>query len=556
MKSQQRTNLIAILLLTIGVQARSADHHPIGTVHVKLRDGVALATSVTLPSDTSTPFPVIFLRTPYGKEAETDARLHYTASGYALVTQDCRGTGESEGAFEPYLHEKDDGYDALEWISNQPWCDGNVGMIGASYEGQVQWLAAASAHPMLKTIIPQVSGTDPFLDVPYDHGILKLSMIDWAYHMSHPGRADPDYVWDRLFTLPITMIDDAFYGVDVPLWDQWTRMDDPADWMKARFLDDMAQVDIPILYVSGNWDVEALSTQLNWLKLRAFGKKHQHLLFGPWEHTAFLGTVPTTFSGVEHGAASRLDFEDIWLAWFDRWLKGKDNGVDLEEPVQFFITGRNEWAFLEDWPSSTYRTRTYHLDLTNEQQRWYSLDTTIAAPASAEYVYVPQVVRLNMDPEFSETAYYARDTAAGNDLAMLSAPFTRNTVLAGPAYVDLEFALDQPDADVFVLIAEVDTAGRIRVLGHPGKMRAMFRDQKELRPVVIGQNHKAKVDLFPFAHEFSKGSRLAVIVRSDWFPRYLRNSGTGQPIATNTELRSVTVGITSASQLILYELVE
>ncbi len=521
---------------------------------VPMRDGITLSTSVGKPDMGGPAFPVIFVRTPYGKGAESEARAHFIQNGYVVVTQDCRGTGESAGSFEPYLQEKEDGYDALEWISEQPWCDGNVGMIGASYAGQVQWLAAAGGHPVLKTIIPQVSGTDPFLDVPYDHGILKLSMIMWAYNMTYPERELRELDYSKLYTLPVSAIDEAFFGVDIPIWNGWTRMDGPSDWSRARFLDELRTVDIPVLYVSGVWDVEALSTQLNWQRMQAYGHHHQHLLFGPWEHTGFLGDVPTTFAGQDYGYASRLDFEAIWLRWFDRWLKGADHPEGAEKPVRLFVTGANEWRSYDQWPGEHFAAERYHFDLAHERDHTYALRSGPVPLDTAMYVYDPEAVRLNMDPEFSDSVRYMRHPEAGEDLALLSDVFTSATTLGGPAYVDLAVAIDQRDVDLFVLLAEVDSAGKMNAITHPGKVRARFRDGRTLQALTPGEFHKVRIDLFPFAHQFKKGSRLAVIVRSDWFPRYIRNLGTADPITRATRMSPVHVRISSESELLLYRI--
>lgn len=521
------------------------------TYQVSMRDNVTLATNVLSPKENKHSFPVIFLRTPYGKEYECKMRAHYTNQGYIVVVQDCRGTGGSKGTFEPYLHEKEDGYDALDWISKQSWCNGNVGMIGASYEGQVQWLAAASGHSVLKTIIPQVAGTDPFLDVPYDHGILKLSMIEWAYKLSFPERKPPEYILDKLYTLPVSKIDDEFFGIDIPLWNSWIKMDNPSDWIKARFLDDMKDVNIPVLNVSGNWDVEALSTQTNWLKMQSYNKTNQHLLFGPWEHTNFLNALPTKFSGIEYGEKSKLDFESIWLRWFDHWLKGIDNGIEKERNVQFFVTGLNTWLSMEKWPDKTFKQREYFFNFSVSENGFYKLDNKITLGQTEGYDYFPDKARMNEDPEFSESSYYIRDINAKDDIALISDPFLKDEILGGPTVLKIKFSIDQSDVDLFVIIAEVDSSGNISVLSHPGKMRATFMDNKNITPIEPGKYYNATIDLFPIAHQFKKGSKLAVIIRSDWFPRYIRNPGTTDPLSNNSTIRNVKVKISSETRLVM-----
>lgn len=135
-------------------------------VTVPMRDGIALATNVWHPEGPG-PFPVLLIRTPYGKD---DAGTYgnpklpdvfaFVEAGYAVVAQDVRGTSRSPGNFVPGVHESRDGADTLTWLAEQPWCDGTVGMWGGSYMGFTQWLAAAHASPALRAIAPVMSSAD------------------------------------------------------------------------------------------------------------------------------------------------------------------------------------------------------------------------------------------------------------------------------------------------------------------------------------------------------------------------------------------------------------
>ena len=128
-----------------------------------MRDGINLSTTILFPQEERNKYPVVFVRTPYNKEMRIEEYRYILENGYVLVIQDVRGRFESEGKFEPYINEAKDGYDAIEWIAGQTWCDGNIGMIGASYNGSVQYCAAIEQPPHLKTIIPSIGSADLFL---------------------------------------------------------------------------------------------------------------------------------------------------------------------------------------------------------------------------------------------------------------------------------------------------------------------------------------------------------------------------------------------------------
>ena len=132
-------------------------------VHVRMRDGIQLATDVYLGDDT-TPRPAVLVRLPYDKSGRytfmPQLAPHFTSRGYVLVVQDVRGKFRSGGDTMPYAHEVTDGYDTIDWITSQPWCDGSVGMFGDSYYGYTQWAAVASGHPALRAIVPRVTSAD------------------------------------------------------------------------------------------------------------------------------------------------------------------------------------------------------------------------------------------------------------------------------------------------------------------------------------------------------------------------------------------------------------
>ena len=177
-------------------------------VPVPMRDGINLSADIYLPRDRSDPLPVILSRTPYNNNEDrfVDPCIFFAQQRYVVVTQDLRGRFDSEGHFYPWVNDYNDGYDTIEWIGSQPWCDGNVGMIGGSYVGNVQWQAAAMGSSYLKTIVPRVIGDDLNGAPHYQGGAFQLGWsATWSFRMSgRTAQSIDKYNWDQLFlTLPL-----------------------------------------------------------------------------------------------------------------------------------------------------------------------------------------------------------------------------------------------------------------------------------------------------------------------------------------------------------------
>ena len=155
-------------------------------VKVPMRDGVRLSADVYSPKGQSGPFPVVLSRTPYDNMSEwiVEPATFYPQHGYVYVAQDVRGRFDSEGAFTPWVNEFNDGHDTIEWIGSQPWCDGNVGMAGPSYVGNVQWQAAAMGSRYLKAIVPRVIG-DNLYESPHYQGRSVPAGVDGYLVVRH-----------------------------------------------------------------------------------------------------------------------------------------------------------------------------------------------------------------------------------------------------------------------------------------------------------------------------------------------------------------------------------
>lgn len=514
-------------------------------VEIPMRDGKKLVAEIVRPKEGGK-YPVILSRTPYGRIGIAATGDWWARRGYVFVAQDCRGRGESEGDWVPFENERKDGYDTIDWVAKQPWSNGSVGMIGASYGGQVQWAAAVEKHPALKCIIPQVSPPDAFFNIPYDHGIFLLFGNTWWAGIVREkdaqmgGLSIPNV--QALTTLPLEQVDDKVWGKNIPFYDSWLKRERPSLYPGFNYGRDIQKVKIPVLMISGWFDGDGIGTKLNWEAQRKGNNPNRWLIYGPWSH-AFNGS--TAIGDTDFGPTSVLELDSVYLRFFDTWLKSKSVNLDQMPRVQAFVMGANTWRHLDDWPASNSVEKTLYLSASGPANGKASLGELVESlPKEQEpsrYTYNPASVTVpkemaNLDPA-TASFEVGSDDMTDDGLIFRTAPFTAPLDIGGPIQVEIYFSTSAKDTDFYASLLDVDEKGKHRVIGMPGKIRAKFisgwDNPKLLTP---GRTYKATIELWDTAHRFDKGHRLALTIVSHQFPMFARNLNTGEPYFGATKM--------------------
>jgi putative CocE/NonD family hydrolase len=519
---------------------------------VPMRDGVKLSTDLYLPAGAEKA-PGILIRTPYKKELEELQGRYYARRGYVVAVQDARGRFASEGQWEPFVNEAKDGYDAIEWMARQPWSNGRVGMIGASYLGWVQWWAATLHPPHLATMIPNVSPPDPFHNLPFDNGVLALLMsLHWADLVESNATGDLSgtinaslsrkNLPELLKALPVVGLDKAVLGKESPYWRRWLAHPAPDGyWAGTMFLDKLKDVKIPVFHQSGWFDGDGIGTKLNYLKMAAYGHANQKLTIGPWEHTDTAGRMA---AAKDFGSAAAIDLQRDYLRWFDHWLKGMDNGIMQEPLVSVFVMGSNRWLHGPAYPlPETHFERLYlssggHANTSQGDGKLSFMPP--GAQAVDHYVYDPGDPTPEPD---SDNAGRDRVEAARKDILVYTTePFEKPYTIAGPVSAVLYAASSARDTDWFIHLVEVDENGKSSILwsvGSGGHIRARYRNSltkpEVLKPRKI---YKYTIDLWQTGVTIAPGHRLRVEVSSSAFPLFERNLNTGGNNETETRFVS------------------
>jgi len=513
---------------------------------VPMRDRTELSADIYRPVGEGK-FPVILNRTPYTKAGGSTFKIaqHFTSHGYVYVAMDVRGRGDSDGTFEPYRHDGQDGYDAIEWLAVQSWSTGKVGTIGGSYNGRIQWLTAIQQPPHLTAMIVLASPSDPFVEWPTGQ---PLPMdISWYHFTAGHVLQNMEVVdWKKLYEhLPLITMDEAM-GRPNRFWKEeveHAKLD--SWWEDLRYQNKYDRVRVPVLNISGWYDDEQVGTPLNYIGVTTKGspaiRNSQKLLVGPWPHainsTTKLGTV-------EFGPTAVIDMNAYWLRWFDQWLKGSDSGFMKEPPVRIFVMGENVWRDENEWPIARTQWTKYFLH-SNGQANTLSGNGTLssAGPASEptdSYSYDPaNPVKFITDPSFAQIGGpddYREVEQRADVLVYTSDALTEDMEVCGPLRVHLSAASSARDTDFMAKLIDVWPNGFAQRL-NDGMVRARFREGMD-KPSLIepGRVYSYDLDLWNTCQLYQKGHRIRVEVSSSAFPKYDRNLNTGEALGQTTRM--------------------
>jgi uncharacterized protein len=503
-------------------------------VPMRTRDSTVLMSLVVRPAGEG-PFPVILGRTPYGRLNALAQGRYFAQRGYIYVSQDVRGRYGSAGVFRDLAGQDVDGYDAVEWAAALPGSNGKVGMIGGSYEGWTQWYAAVMQPPHLAAIVPTVSPPDPWLNVPYWNMTFAVAGVAWACLVSEKVNQDIAQldVAQGMRILPVRAMPTRLGCRPNAYWDDW--MAHPlldAYWRGVSYQSRLASVRVPVLAISGWFDDDGNGTTTNFVGLgRVPNHPFQRMVLGPWSHRG----SPELLNG-EFGDQAVIQHRLLALRWFDRWLKGVDNGVDREPPVSLFIMGANVWRQENEWPLARTRWTRFYLHsrggantsagngtLDTLPPRVEPADTFSYDPGNpTPYLVDPRELELNLNEDYARVHAERRDV-----LVFTGAPLARDVEVTGPLSVNLWAATDARDTDWHVMLLDVQPDGAAYRV-QDGIVRARFREgfEREAFPV-RNQPTAYTVDLWHTGLVFKAGHRIRVAVASAAFPKYGRNLNTG-----------------------------
>jgi hypothetical protein len=561
------------------------------SVMITTRDGVRLSTDLYRP-DGPGPFPIILIRTPYDKNPYrmthaaagspsgrgSAVSRFFASQGFLVAVQDMRGKWESEGRFTVFGTERQDFIDTVNWLISQPWADGNVGTFGCSYLGETQIVQSATRHANLKAAIPQAAaGGAGSMAGRYRYfaarngGAYELGMgLGWfsqdgsAISLKPPAWLAPDD-WARvshLFSLGPKLPADFDFRRDVaslPLaglldrlgfaptdWDAFVSNPPGAEYWKGRdYVRDGETIDVPALHVNSWYDFGAGDTihQFLYFQRHAASRaaaQSQYLILGGGLHCTNEWVDGHTVVGERDIGDPRIDLWSIYLAWFNRWLRGDTHALDHVPRVHYYLLGRNEWRTADSFPVAGTREVKYYLQserganslrgdgaLTTGAPRSIGRDTFTYDPGNPVPSLGGPLCCIDSADQ-PEGAFDQSKIEARNDVLVYSTPpLPDGVTVVGPVKLVLHVSSSAKDTDFTGKILDVYPDGRAFNL-QEGILRARYREGQD-REVFMEPDgtYRIEIDLQAVGNWFAPGHRIRLEVSSSNFPRWDRNLNTG-----------------------------
>ena len=520
--------------------AQDPDAAHVKEAGIPMRDGIHIAADVYLPPASQRPAPAVVFGTPYDKSDPSlnalEAEL-YQRAGYVAVVYDVRGRGKSEGEWRAFVNDARDGHDVVEWVAAQPWCTGAVGVSGLSYGGWITWATASQRPPHLRAMISTSAAGRWMQEIPYTYGCFQLYFANWVAAVERRLAGNDAFdVHAALATLPV---DDIERLID-PAGQTWRDMldHDTLDelWQGLRWDDRYDQLDVPVLHVTG-WhdreDIQGAFHHYEHMVEASPAADRQWLIVGPWSHV-MCRWPGNEYGGVVYDRSASVDMHRVHLRFFDRFLRGEDNGVDGEARLRLFDTGADRWETPQRWGDGA-REQALHPDAGGGLR----LD---GAPedGTRDYAYDPADpttygfdVDVIWEPPLDLQELVGREDV----LQFTSAPLERPLTICGWSFLDLLATTDGDDTDWFANLADLGPDGRtIRVAG--GCLRASYGSSLSApAPVPPGEPVRYRVELTPALHTFQPGHRIRLLIASAEFPWFARSMNRFGPIRDQAEPR-------------------
>ncbi len=537
----------------------------VNEIETPMRDGVILRGLLFLPKNIDKAVPALLCRSAYPIELNYPKAIYFAQHGYAVYLQHVRGRRMSDGEFSPWRDDAKDGYDTIEWMAKQDWCNGNVGTFGGSYMGMTQSMVAPTRPPHLKAQWVERAPDDCYTELLFPGGAFGLSMLRWCFSQG-PATAErmgrPDLVAEieeaqkpetyKKYWFYLPRVELPIFQPIAPWYYDWLRhYEDGPFWDRYWQSENNKEIDVPIYHLGGWYDRFDMGVTNHYLGVSKNGfsqktRESQKLRMGPWTHFEW---GERKVGDLDFGPEAELNLNAEMVRWFDYHLKGIDNGIMDEPPVKLFVMGDNTWRSENEWPLARTEWTKFYLKQ-GPSSSIHSLNDGILSTSLPDadehpdrYVSDPNNPLVIIGGGMTFTEFMGvpgpgpRDNRPNDrrSLTFTSQVLDKDVEVTGPITVKLYASSSALDTDWVATLTDVYADGYSQTL-QVGVRRASFNDTRFERHLLEpGKVYLFTINVEPTSHVFKKGHRIRLTIASSAFPQVEPNPQTGHEWGVTSE---------------------
>lgn len=536
--------IIAILFSACFLKAAAQQYLFTDSVQINLKSGVSVTATICRNSADTIPEPVILIYSIYASSPINRAYANIAArKGYVGMVVNTRGKFLSKQEIEPFEHDAKDAYEIIDWISKQSWCNGKVGMYGASYAGFSQWASLKNIHPALKTIVPQAA-VGIGIDFPMQNNIFSSYMLQWIHLVTNNKTIDPvDFAnnnhWDSVYKkwyisgLPFNSLD-SIEGRENTIFQRWLKHPSYDKYWKKMTPqnNEFKKINIPILTITGYYDVDQLGAMYYFKQLSKYNKNaNQYLVIGPYDHEGVQSAVtPSSLLGYKTDSVSGVKIYQLIFDWFNYILKDSSKPKLLEDKINYEVMDANKWQHASSLS-----------DINNDTLKLYLAASKILS-RSIENKSV--FSSLNIDfTDRTDTAGMGKDInivdsnidTGKNMLSFVSIPLKHDIEINGSLFGSLKISSNKKDMDFVIQLYELTTDRKYFLLNN-NVFRASYAKDISKRNLLMPD----KKELIPISNSYfiskliKKGSRLVFVIGVNKNYNNEINYGTGNAVSSES----------------------
>jgi uncharacterized protein len=519
------------------------------SVLIPMKDGGGLNALIVRKRNVSEKQPVVLMYNIYANENDLSDAKYAASKGYVGIELNTRGKKTSKQEIEPFEHDRKDAYEAIDWISKQPWCNGKIGMYGGSYLGFAQWSAVKKLHPALKTIVPQVA-VGVGIDFPLYNNISSCYVLRWIHFVTNSKLTDytefqNDKKWDSLslkwYTSGIRFRSlDSLDGRPNKIFQRWLQHPSyDSFWSKmVPYQKDFEKINIPILTTTGYFDGDQRGAMYYFMQHQLYNKNANHyFLIGPYDHGGAQSAPDLEVEGYKIDSVANIYINEMVFEWFDYILKNGSKPAILVDKVNYQVMGTNSWKHAPSLSKINNDTLIFYLSSVKAGEH-YKLEA--AKPVESEHISEEINFLDRSDGEAIQKNGKLEkilDTVLrkGNLLSFVSEPVKEPYAINGSFGGELVATINKKDMDVKIKLYELQPDGYFFRLSEHLFRASYSRNRSKRQLLTPGKEERILLtNTFFTSRLIQKGSRLMVVMGMNKTTGRQINYGTGKDVSDET----------------------